>query len=97
MEKKREFTGITKNIVTYIAICWTLFQIATAGFWILSPQILRTIHLAFGSVLILALYPPTSSAKGKRFWNLIDVILIAFAIAIPVFFLGSQETGRANP
>jgi TRAP transporter 4TM/12TM fusion protein len=89
---RRKLTGLPKLGIVSIAISWSLFQILTSSFWVLTPQVLRAIHLAFGTVLILVLYPPFTGEKGKTYWLVIDLVIIAFNIAAAVFITATQDT-----
>ena len=98
MAPKRKLTGVSKITIAVIGICWSIFQLFTSHFWIITPHVLRAVHLAFGATMIFALYPPTSKEKGKNFWLFVDLFLIALNIATIVFLVATEETlaGRAG-
>jgi TRAP-type uncharacterized transport system fused permease subunit len=43
--------------VAAVAVCWSLFQISVAGWWILDTTFIRAIHLAFALMIVFLNYP----------------------------------------
>ena len=86
---KRELTGIWDFIVKAICIAFALFQIYTATFGILDAHLQRSIHLAFGFILIFLLYPSRRS-WSRTSMNFFDVLLgiagVICAMYIVVFY-----------
>lgn len=86
---KRELTGIWDMIVKAICIAFALFQIYTATFGILDAHLQRSIHLAFGFILIFLLYPSRKS-WSRSTMNWFDVLLgvagVLCAMYIVVFY-----------
>ena len=62
-ETKREYTGIGKNIVAFLAITASLYHLFYAYFHPFFALDHRSLHLMFMFVLLFALYPLSS----KRF------------------------------
>ena len=92
MAQRRKLAGVSKITIAVIGICWSIFQLLTSHYWIITPHVLRAVHLAFGATMIFALYPVTSKEKGKNFWLFVDLFLIALNIAAVVFLLATEET-----
>ena len=86
---KRELTGIWDFIVKAICIAFAAFQIYTATFGILDAHLQRSIHLAFGFILIFLLYP-TCRSWSRTSMNWFDVLLgiagVVCALYIVVFY-----------
>ena len=86
---KRELTGIWDFIVKAICIAFAVFQIYTASFGILDAHLQRSIHLAFGFILIFLLYP-TRRSWSRTSMNWFDVLLgiagVICAMYIVVFY-----------
>ena len=70
-------------IVGFVAICWAVFQLALAGFFVLDSTKVRAIHLAFAMVLLFLLDPCIKHPKKHlRFLSVTDRIpLIDYALA----------------
>ena len=61
----RTYTGFMAKLVAGICILFSAFQIYTAIFGVLDAHLQRSIHLAFGLVLIYLLYPMRKSWSRK--------------------------------
>ncbi len=67
-EEERGFRhprGWSRYLVPTIAICWCLFQLSIASWWLLDAVFVRSIHLGF-AMLIVFLNMPT--VKRFRRW-----------------------------
>ena len=74
----RKLGGISYQIVYWIAVGWSCFQLYTAMFGMLAAQLQRSIHLSFAFVLLFLLYPfRSSSTANKLKWT--DYLFAAFA------------------
>ena len=81
LDKKTNYQGILKNIVTYIAILMAIFHLYTGNFGLLVALKQRSLHLLFGFVLIFFLYPtfkPKEEVTSKI--NIIDIVLIGLSV-----------------
>lgn len=75
----RVLTGKTGNVVSMIAIAWSIFHLYTAVFGSFEAMIQRAVHLAFALVLVFLLYPGSKESKEGKI-PFIDVLLALFAI-----------------
>jgi TRAP transporter 4TM/12TM fusion protein len=74
----RKLSGISYQIVYWIAVGWSIFQLYTAMFGMLAAQLQRSIHLSFAFALLFLLYPfRSSSTANKLKWT--DFLFAAFA------------------
>ena len=74
----RKLSGVSYQIVYWIAVAWSCFQLYTAMFGMLAAQLQRSIHLSFAFVLLFLLYPfRSSSTANKLKWT--DFLFAAFA------------------
>jgi TRAP transporter 4TM/12TM fusion protein len=62
-EKKRNLTGITRNVAFVIAVGFALFQLYTAFFGVFPHMQQRSIHISFVLALVFILYPATSKSS----------------------------------
>ncbi len=61
--------GITGIITAVIALSWSLFQLATASFWLLDAVYIKSIHLAFAISLVYFNIPMLKSTRSSS-WDL---------------------------
>lgn len=102
----RKPTGITANVITAVAIAWSLFQIwyasplpFTLGFGILNDTEARAIHLGLGLFLAFMAYPAFKSSP-RRYVPVADWILAligAFAGAYLFLFYRELATRPGQP
>ena len=92
MPQRRKLSGTPKIAIAVIGIGWSLFQLLTSHYWVITPHVLRAVHLAFGATLIFALYPPFRTERRKHLWLFLDFFLIALNIAAIVFLMATEET-----
>lgn len=102
----RKPTGITANVITAVAIVWSLFQIwyasplpFTLGFGILNDTEARAIHLGLGLFLAFMAYPAFKSSP-RRYVPVADWILAligAFAGAYLFLFYRELATRPGQP
>ena len=62
----RDVRGGWKRLVSVIAFCFSSFQLYTAVFGALAPQIQRSIHLGFALCLAFILYPARRGRAGSH-------------------------------
>lgn len=53
----RKPNGLTGYVIPTVAVCWSLFQLAIASFWVLDSTFTRAIHLGFAMAIIYLSYP----------------------------------------
>ncbi len=100
--------GFTKQITTIVALCWSLFQLASASFILVDSVYIRAIHLAFAIILVYFNIPmlksSASSSWDKRILlamsrvTILDYILgiVASFAALYIFFDYMGLAGRAG-
>ncbi|PID58031.1 C4-dicarboxylate ABC transporter [candidate division KSB3 bacterium] len=75
----RKVSGRVQLLITLIAGCWSLFQLALPKFILLSALYTRAIHLAFAIALVYLSYP---TVKKRRFSGILS--FLSHKRAIPV-------------
>ncbi len=75
--------GLMNRIITVIAVIMSLVHLY-AAVGIITPHILRGIHVMFVTGLVFLVFPVTKRFRGRIFW--FD-ILLAFISIVPVLFL----------
>ena len=76
--------------VTIVAVLFSSFQVYTAIFGALAPQLQRSIHLTFALLLAYTLYPFNRSKRDKSMC-LIDYILIGASSFIALYWIFNYE------
>ena len=84
--RTRTLTPFWKHFVTIVAIAFTLFQLYTAIFGALSPQVQRSVHLSFALILGFTLYPLRKGKLDSKI-NICDIALILAATASSVYWV----------
>jgi TRAP transporter 4TM/12TM fusion protein len=54
------------RIIFYVALLFSAFQVATAGFHLVSSLVLRAVHVGFALLLVFLLYPARGNARPNR-------------------------------
>ncbi|WP_173917060.1 TRAP transporter permease [Halobacillus sp. Marseille-Q1614] len=87
----RQLTGWIGRIAFIGLLVFSLFQLYSSTIANPPAQILRSVHVGFGLVLIFLLYPATKKnrAKGKVAWY--DFILIALSFFVGTYWLFNYE------
>lgn len=88
---KRELAGLMGHAVFLVGVAMSLFHVVVLIFWPIDPWYLRSLHIAFGAVLIFALVPGRRGASMKRI-PLVDYLLMA-SIILPVLYLFVEFEG----
>lgn len=86
----RNLSGFSKRFVSVGAVLFSLFQLYTAMFGALPPQLQRSIHLSFALVLIYLLYPFTKSGRRKPL-GLLDFFLSAAGSLVAIYWIVNYE------
>jgi len=85
--KKRTFVGITKVVVTIVAVALSLFQLYTAGIRPLSAIYQRSIHITLILILAFLIFPVfkrgSKTKKDIYFW--IDVLFVLLTIGAGLY------------
>ena len=55
--------GWERYAIGFIALCWSLFQLSTAGFLLLDSLTVRAVHLGFALLLVFLAFPVTLRKK----------------------------------
>lgn len=76
----RNHTRLTKNIIKWIAIAWSVFQIYTAAFGLMPALIQRSIALGFGFTLAFAMYKTKYMKNDHNKIPVIDFVFIVLGI-----------------
>ncbi|MGQ9669471.1 MAG: TRAP transporter permease [Desulfosoma sp.] len=65
--------GISKIVITTVAVCWSLFQLSIASWLILDSWYIRAVHLAFAIFIVYASFPMFRKPRlGIRYWAATD-------------------------
>ena len=78
--------GITAKVTFVIALCWSLFQMATASFLLLDSVYVKSIHLAFAISLVYLNIPLLKPSKNSR-WDL-RILLAMNRVTVMDYILG---------
>ena len=89
-DQKRQLTGIYANIVTVIAIAFSLYEIYTLQIAPADPWILRAVHTSFACILGFLLYSPTSGSAKDRF-GIFDIVLALMSAGIAAYIIFNFE------
>lgn len=84
--KTRYLSPFWQKAMVVIAVAFTLFQLYTAVFGALSPQVQRSVHLSFAMLLGFILYPMKRGKFDSKL-NVVDYLLIASSIFTSVYWL----------
>lgn len=84
--RTRHLTPFWNKAVIVIAVAFTIFQLATAIFGALSPQVQRSVHLSFAMLLGFILYPMKRGKFDSKL-NVLDFLLLAGSIFTSVYWL----------
>ncbi|MBL3538832.1 TRAP transporter permease [Aminivibrio sp.] len=82
----RTLSSFWKNMVRFVCIVFSLFQLYTAAFGVYEAQIQRSIHLGFTLVLVYLLYPARLS-KRKEGVKGVDVLLALLGLAVGAYIV----------
>ncbi|MCI5836344.1 MAG: TRAP transporter permease [Veillonellaceae bacterium] len=82
-----EYGGISAKLISFIAICFSLFQLYTGLFGVLDAQLQRAVHLAFGLVLVYLLYPIRPQHRLRFAVHPIDAALALLAAVPPLYLI----------
>ncbi|MFC7320127.1 TRAP transporter permease [Halobacillus campisalis] len=87
----RELTGWLAKVAFIGLLAFSLFQLYSSTIYPLPAQILRSVHVGFGLVLIFLLYPATKKnrSKGKIAWY--DIGLALLSIVVGTYWLFFYE------
>lgn len=64
-----EGSGFTQNLTMFIALAWSIFQMASAGFILIDSIFVRAIHLTFAITLVYLNIPMLKQGRNSR-WDL---------------------------
>ncbi|MBQ4077470.1 MAG: TRAP transporter permease [Mailhella sp.] len=78
--------GITAKITFVIALCWSLFQMASASFLLLDSVYVKSIHLAFAISLVYLNIPLIKPTFNSR-WDL-RILLAMNRVTVMDYILG---------
>lgn len=84
--RTRHLSNIWEKLVVVIAVAFTLFQLYTAIFGALSPQVQRSIHLSFAMLLGFILYPMRRGKMDSKI-NVLDIVLMASAVITSLYWV----------
>lgn len=85
--------GITAKITFVIALCWSLFQMATASFLLLDSVFVKSIHLGFAILLVYLNIPLLKPSASSR-WDL-RILLAMNRVTVMDYILGIMATVAA--
>ena len=78
--------GITAKITFVIALCWSLFQMASASFLLLDSVFVKAIHLGFAILLVYLNIPMLKPSPSSR-WDL-RILLAMNRVTVMDYILG---------
>ncbi|MEG1773793.1 MAG: TRAP transporter fused permease subunit, partial [Oscillospiraceae bacterium] len=84
--RTRTLTPHWEKAVKVIAVAFTCFQLYTAIFGALAPQIQRSVHLSFAMVLCFILYPLNRRNMQSKI-NIVDCLLMVSAAVSSIYWL----------
>jgi TRAP transporter 4TM/12TM fusion protein len=86
--KTRQLTGLFRKLVFFGLLAFSLFQLYTAIFGVLTAQLQRSIHLGFALALIFLLFPANRKKKlsGKLQVAWYDIILSLMGVAVGAYW-----------
>jgi TRAP transporter 4TM/12TM fusion protein len=86
--KTRKLTGVFGKLVFFGLLAFSLFQLYTAIFGVLTAQLQRSIHLGFALALIFLLFPANrkKKLKGKLQVAWYDVVLSLMGVAVGAYW-----------
>lgn len=96
----RRLQGPLRFLVPAIALCWSLFQLSLSSWLILDSTYIRSIHLAFGFLIVFLSYPTlrrTVKIPGLRWLSekrrlpLADLLLAAAAAGAALYIAIDYE------
>ena len=79
--------GITRIITMILALCWSLFQLASASILLLDTVYIRAIHLAFAISLVYFNIPMIKISGTSWRWDL-RILLAMNRVTILDYLLG---------
>ncbi|WP_347861275.1 TRAP transporter permease [Salimicrobium sp. PL1-032A] len=86
----RKLSGNIAKVVFVLLLAFSLFQLLTSTVYPIQAQILRSVHVGFGLVLIFLLYPATrkNRDKGKIGWYDISLSILGAGVGLywPLFY-----------
>ncbi len=83
----RKLIGIVGRVAFFGLLAFSLFQVYTSIFGVLTAQLQRSIHLGFALALIFLLFPARKKDRGKNHrvaWY--DLILAAASVAVGAYW-----------
>ncbi|MCF6093216.1 TRAP transporter permease [Microaerobacter geothermalis] len=86
----RQLTGVMGQIVKWLAIAFSVFQLYTAIFGTLASQLQRSVHLAFGLTLIYLLFPATLKGDKKSIGP-IDILLAIAGAGVGLYWVYAYD------
>lgn len=78
--------GITAKLTFVIALCWSLFQMASASILLLDSVFVKSIHLAFAIILVYLNIPLLKPSSSSR-WDL-RILLAMNRVTVMDYILG---------
>lgn len=82
----RKLKGILGWVAFIGLVSFSLFQLYTSLFGILTAQLQRSIHLGFALALIFLLFPARRKNRNKNTLSWFDIILAILAIAVGAYW-----------
>lgn len=82
-----QYRGHIAKLISFIAICFSLFQLYTGIFGVLDAQLQRAVHLGFGLVLVFLLYPTRKTWLNRTSIHPLDAFLALLAASGPLYIL----------
>lgn len=97
----RQLRGISRWLISGLAIAWSTFQLAIASFWVLDSTRARAIHLTFALVLIFLAFPLNQRSHREKipWYDYLSAMVAGLSCLYLVFdYLGIQQRfGIAEP
>lgn len=82
----RKLKGIIGTIVFILLLTFSLFQLYTSIFGVLTAQLQRSIHLGFALALIFLLFPARKKNLSKNKVTWFDILLALLAVVVGAYW-----------
>ena len=99
---RRPKAGLSRWIVAFICVVWSLWQLSIASWLIMDTTFIRAIHLAFALLVVFLNYPMFKKTRlGLKFLSVTDRIpvfdyIIAIIATLSALYIALDYTGMTS-